>query len=327
MAQVAAYSQQAEVIVAPRAELVRVHDLHKRYGQTQALAGLSLEVRPGELLAILGPNGAGKTTLIEILEGLRPADSGTATVLGANVRRKHGLRPVLHRIGVGMQKTVLPRLLTVSELLRMYASLYPHPRSPSELIARVHLADKRDAKLDGLSGGQVQRLAVALALVGDPEILFLDEPTSQLDPQARRAVWELLTEQLARKGGAILLTTHQMEEAQQLATRVAIIDHGKIIALGTPSELIAQSCPDHVLEFTTTPDAVLDGLGDRIVVDRTPLGPGTAKARLTTPRLEQVMERLMAARAAGRFVVEDVRMERQTLEDVFLKLTGRRIRD
>lgn len=307
--------------------LVHVDDLHKRYGETHALSGISLDVHAGEFLGILGPNGAGKSTLIEILEGLRNADSGTATVLGADAHRKNGLRPILHRIGVAMQKTVLPQRLTVAELLRMYASLYPHPRSPADLIARVHLEDKRNAKLDGLSGGQIQRLAIALALIGDPEILFLDEPTSQLDPQARRAVWDLLTEQIKRKGGAIFLTTHQMEEAQQLATRVAIMDHGKILALGTSSELIARYCPDHIIEFTTEADAVLDGLGNDAIVEVVPLGPSLSRARLKTSHLEQVMERVMTARASKRFAVEDVRVERQTLEDVFLHLTGRRIRN
>jgi ABC-2 type transport system ATP-binding protein len=305
--------------------MVRVDSLRKSYGATVALDGVSFEVGAGEVLAVLGPNGAGKTTLIEILEGLRRADDGVANVLGMDAREIAGARDIRARIGVSMQRTVLPPRLTVEEMARLYAALYPNGRSPEQLIDQVHLQEKRRAQIRELSGGQLQRLTVALAMVGDPDILFLDEPTSQLDPQARRAVWDLLDEHRARTRGVIVLTTHQMEEAAHLASRVLIMDHGRILAAGSPSMLVDRYRPGRVIEFTTTSDAALDRLGEAVETER--IGDRMLRVKVRTERLELVMEHLMAARAAGKLAVEDVRIERHTLEDVFLHLTGRRIRD
>ena len=310
--------------VAPQRLAVQVENLCKRYGQVQALDGVSFEAYDGEILGILGPNGAGKTTLIEVLEGLRSADSGIAKVLGADVRVKKYLKSIRDRMGVAMQKTELPLLLTVEELLRLYAAIFPRSRSPSELIARFQLEDKRGAKVRELSGGQVQRLSVALALIGNPKIVFLDEPTSQLDPQSRRVLWDILTDIKERAQRTVILTTHQMEEAQQICSRVAIMDHGKILTSGSPSHLIDQHCPGLVIHFRTQEGADLSILGPsarEVVVNGT-----SGHVSLHTDAMETTMEALMRARSEGRFSVEDLRVERKSLEDVFLHLTGRGIR-
>jgi ABC-2 type transport system ATP-binding protein len=307
----------------PRAAAIRVEKLRKTYGDLEALAGVSFEARTGEIFGILGPNGAGKTTLIEILEGLRNADGGTITVLGVEVP-KH-LDSIRDRIGIAMQKMALPSLLTVLETVRMYAVIYPRSRRPDELIAWVGLEEKRHTRITHLSGGQLQRLTVALALVGNPEILFLDEPTSELDPQGRRALWDILLDPQQRMNRTVVLTTHQMEEAQHLCNRVAILDHGQILAMGSPSELIDQYCPGQIIRFTTQTGADFEGCFAS--VERQALTPTRDTVTVRTDALEPAMEVLMAARLEGRFSVEDLRVERMTLEDVFLHLTGRRIRD
>ena len=233
-------------IGAQPAVAIRVEQLRKAYGDVEALAGVTFEVRAGEIFGVLGPNGAGKTTLMEILEGLRVADSGTAAVLGVDVPKQ--LHSIRDRIGIAMQKTALPPLLTVQETVRLYAVIYPHSQRPDDLIGSVGLEEKRRTLIRHLSGGQLQRLTVALALVGNPHILFLDEPTSELDPQGRRTLWDILLDPQKRTGRTVVLTTHQMEEAQHLCNRVAILDHGRILAMGSPSDLIDQYCPRMTLE-------------------------------------------------------------------------------
>ncbi len=302
---------------------IRVEKLRKTYEDVEALAGVTFEVRAGEIFGVLGPNGAGKTTLIEILEGLRLAESGTATVLGVDVP-KH-LDTIRDRIGIAMQKMALPPLLTVQETTRLYAVIYPRSQRPDALIASVGLEEKRHTLIHHLSGGQLQRLTVALALVGNPSILFLDEPTSELDPQGRRALWDMLLDPQKRMDRTVVLTTHQMEEAQHLCNRVAILDHGHILAIGSPSELIDQYCPGHVIRFTTQPNA--DFRGCFAPVERRALSPTRDAVTVRAKALEPAMEVVMAARLEGRCTVEDLRVERMTLEDVFLHLTGRRIRD
>ena len=312
---------------AQPAVAIWVEKLRKTYGDLEALAGATFEARRGEIFGILGPNGAGKTTLIELLEGLRRPESGTATVLGVDVPKHLDL--IRDRIGIAMQKMALPSLLTVHEVLRLYAGVYPRSEHPDQLIAWVGLEGKRRTRIHRLSGGQLQRLTVALALVGNPQILFLDEPTSELDPQGRRAVWDILLDPQRRKDRTIVLTTHQMEEAQQLCDRVAILDHGHILAMGSPAELIHQYCPGQVIRFTTHAHAPADfqecfGLGP---VERHALSPTRDTVTLHTDALEPAMEVLMAARLEGQCSVEDLRVERMTLEDVFLHVTGRRMRD
>src|ERR1700741_2550922 len=226
---------------------LRVRNLCKSYKDVKAVNGLDLEVRAGECFGLLGPNGAGKTTTVEICEGLTLPDSGEVEVLG---RRWSSDAPQLRqRLGIQLQDTQLSEKLTVHETVRLFRSFFQQGEGASAVIARVQLEEKASSRVGGLSGGQKQRLALACALVGDPDFLFLDEPTTGLDPQARRQLWDLIDEFRA-SGRTILLTTHYMDEAERLCDRVAIMDHGKVIALGTPRELIASIGIEHMLEFS-----------------------------------------------------------------------------
>src|SRR6187549_1324900 len=218
------------------APALSVRDLRKRYKDVVAVDGIDLDVAGGECFGLLGPNGAGKTTTIEICEGLTAPDGGDVEVLG--LRWTSDADQLRRRLGIQLQDTQLSDKLTVVETLRLFRSFYACGPSPDELIALVHLQEKRGARIAALSGGQKQRLALACALVGDPDLLFLDEPTTGLDPQARRQLWDLI-EDFKRSGRTILLTTHYMDEAERLCERVAIMDHGKIIALGSPRALVA----------------------------------------------------------------------------------------
>ena len=216
---------------------LRVSNLKKSYKDVVAVNGLELEVFPGECFGLLGPNGAGKTTTIEICEGLTDPDSGTVEVLG--LQWAHNAQELRERLGIQLQETQLPDKITVLETLQLFRSFYRQGPSAEDAMALVQLQEKRDSRVGNLSGGQKQRLALACALVGNPDLLFLDEPTTGLDPQARRQLWDLIT-RFKADGRTILLTTHYMDEAEQLCDRVAIVDHGKAIALGTPKELIAK---------------------------------------------------------------------------------------
>src|SRR5271167_846878 len=229
---------------------IRCRDLRKTYdGKVEALRGLDLEIRIGECFGLLGPNGAGKTTTIEILEGLLPSTSGEVEVLG----RTWGThsRELREMLGISLQETRLNEKLTVRETLELFASFYRYPRPALQVMEEMSLTEKSDAWVGKLSGGQKQRLAVATALVADPQILFLDEPTTGLDPQSRRQLWEIVR-QFQRRRGTVLLTTHYMDEAERLCDRLAIIDYGKIIASGTPEELIAGLSGHHVVEFAVS---------------------------------------------------------------------------
>ena len=228
--------------------------LVKRYGAVEAVRGLDLEVKRGECFGLLGPNGAGKTTTIEILEGLLEPTAGDVLVLGQHWNG--GQRALRERLGITLQETHLPDKSTVGEILQLFRSFYRDGRDVDDVLGKVALNEKRDARYEHLSGGQKQRLAVACALVGAPDLLFLDEPTTGLDPQSRRQLWELVVDFRAG-GGTVLITTHYMEEAERLCDRVGIVDHGKMIALGTPRELIASLGGQEVVEFTS--DAKLDG--------------------------------------------------------------------
>src|SRR5437899_10516211 len=235
----------------PRMALaIQCRDLHKRYpsrtAPVDAVNGLDLEVQEGECFGLLGPNGAGKTTTIEILEGLMQPTSGDVEILG----RRWGEDDVAlrQRLGISLQETRLGEKLTVRETLTLFRSFYGRGQSPETVMDRGELTEKADAYVGKLSGGQRQRLAVACALVGDPDLLFLDEPTTGLDPQSRRQLWDILRGFRAQ-GRTIMLTTHYMDEAERLCDRVAVVDHGKVIALGTPAELVAQIGGDHLIEF------------------------------------------------------------------------------
>jgi ABC-2 type transport system ATP-binding protein len=308
--------------LAPTSRAVHCRGLVKRYGDIVAVAGLDLEVARGECFGLLGPNGAGKTTTIEILEGLTEPDEGEVEVLGQTWNRNgHTLR---ERLGVSLQETQLNDKLTVDEILRLFRSFYRQGRDPDEVLATLALEEKRGARFGKLSGGQKQRLAVACALVGDPELLFLDEPTTGLDPQSRLQLWQQVTT-FREGGGTVLLTTHYMEEAERLCDRVAIVDHGRVIALGTPAELIRSLHAADVIEFLSDPllpDEELRRLPG--VSDLHRRGPNQALA--VTSVTESVPPLLAAIEKAGARLAY-LSTHRATLEDLFVSLTGRELRD
>jgi ABC-2 type transport system ATP-binding protein len=303
---------------------LQVRNLRKSYQDVVAVDGLDLEVFRGECFGLLGPNGAGKTTTIEICEGLNTPDSGEVLVLGRRWGKDD--RDLRERLGISLQETQFSEKLTVSETLHLFRSFYRAGASPDAVIGMVQLGEKAKARVGALSGGQKQRLALACALVGDPELLFLDEPTTGLDPQSRRQLWGLI-ESLKSAGRSILLTTHYMEEAERLCDRVAIVDHGKRIALGTPRELVADLKAEHVLEF-----AVTDGLN----VDEGPLRKieGVCSAsrqdgtyRLQVEQLHLAMPALLGELRRQGAQLAELRTHSATLEDVFVSLTGRYLRD
>jgi ABC-2 type transport system ATP-binding protein len=302
---------------------IRVRDLRKSYGETRAVDGISFEVRPGEVFGLLGPNGAGKTTTVEILEGLRRADSGEALVLGVDTsRHPEVLKP---RIGVALQTASLYPKLTVEELLTLFRSFYgARGRSPAELIERFDLVEKRKSQTRELSGGQRQRLAVALALVNDPELIFLDEPTTGLDPAARRALWGLVLD-LKRQGRTILLTTHYLEEAEVLCDRLAIMDHGRILEAGTTNELVDRHFKERSVRFTA-----IDSLGDerlRAIDGVVSLAHEDGEVVLYTRDVPATIGGVLDAAEALAVEPQNLIIRRPTLEDVFLALTGRALRD
>ena len=313
---------------APRPPAIRCAGLVKRYGDVTAVDGLDLTVAAGECFGLLGPNGAGKTTTIEILEGLTSADAGEVEVLGQRWRDGATDRQLRERLGIQLQETKLPEKLSVEETVRLFASFYRGARTVDEVLAQVELGEKRRAWYSKLSGGQKQRLAVACALVNKPELLFLDEPTTGLDPQSRRQLWHVIAGFRAA-GNTVLVTTHYMEEAERLCDRVAIMDHGTVIALGTPRELIATLGADHVVEFT------LAGDGGATALDGDLRGlPGVRAVRLhdgvvslTVAGLHETLPALMGLLAGRQLALASLTTHHASLEDVFVSLTGRHIRD
>jgi ABC-2 type transport system ATP-binding protein len=297
----------------------------KRYGEVVAVDGLDLEVAAGECFGLLGPNGAGKTTSVEILEGLTPPDAGEVQLLG-EAWRGDGLA-LRARIGVQLQETKFPEKLKVSEVIALFRSFYARGPGVAETLRLVGLEEKRAAYVRTLSGGQKQRLSLACALVGDPELVFLDEPTTGLDPQSRRQSWDII-EDLKRRGRSVLLTTHYMEEAARLCDRVAIMDHGRLIALGTPRQLVASLGAEHVVEFAVAADggeplaAALRALPS---VER--VAHEDASWRLTVREVHVAVPALLDALAARGEAPTRLTTHHATLEDVFMSLTGRRLRD
>jgi ABC-2 type transport system ATP-binding protein len=296
----------------------------------QAVDGLDLEVARGECFGLLGPNGAGKTTTIEICEGLTAPDDGTVEVLGLNWRT--GAGELRQRIGIQLQETQFPDKLTVEETLRLFRSFFKRGISVDKLIETAQLEEKRKSRVGGLSGGQKQRLAMACALVGDPELLFLDEPTTGLDPQARRHLWDLV-DGLKQAGRTIILTTHYMEEAERLCDRVAIMDHGRVIALGTPQQLIATVGGEDIVEFAVGGNETGGGHG---AIDPALLTaiPGVQSHRvdaglhqLSVSELHLAVPRIFAALTGQGLHLSEFRTHSATLEDVFVRLTGRNLRD
>jgi len=302
--------------------VVSCKGLRKYYADVKAVDGLDLSVIRGECFGLLGPNGAGKTTTIEILEGLTPANSGEVRVLGMSWSDDE--RELRERIGISLQETQLNEKLTVLETMRLFRSFYKSGLDPEELLRDLSLDEKRDARVGKLSGGQKQRLAVACALIGDPEVLFLDEPTTGLDPQSRLQLWEVVA-RFRAKQGTVLLTTHYMEEAERLCDRIAIVDHGHLIALGTPKELIARLEAPNVIEFTSDPIVAADALAEVSGFHgATRRGDGwllrVDSLAVAVPQLIAIVER-----NGGRLGA--LSTHAATLEDLFVSLTGRELRD
>jgi ABC-2 type transport system ATP-binding protein len=302
-----------------------VNDLKKYYGQTRAVDGISLTVEAGEVFGMLGPNGAGKTTTTEIIEGLRLPDAGTVRVLGLDVKRQ--ARQVKERIGVQLQTTALYPRLTVREVLTLFATFFHGPkRSTDELIDLVNLREKEKTLSKDLSGGQRQRLSVALALINRPEIVFLDEPTTGLDPQARRAMWETIR-QIQAAGATVFLTTHYMDEAQRLCDRVAVVDAGKIIALNTPAALISEHFRERAIEFELSGPMPAEGTFRALKGVTRPAVREGEHVTLYSADTTATLGHLTDLSESGQLKFDDLHVRRATLEDVFLKLTGKHIRE
>jgi ABC-2 type transport system ATP-binding protein len=274
---------------------IAVADLRKSYGRREVLHGLSFTVEPGEVFALLGPNGAGKTTTVEILEGYRKRDGGSVRVLGEDPERAGG--GFRARIGIVLQSSAVYPLLTVREIVELFAGYYPHPRNAGEVIDLVGLAEKRDARVRTLSGGQLRRLDLALALVGDPELLFLDEPTTGFDPGARRQAWETIRG-LRELGKCILLTTHYLEEAHRLSDRLAILREGRIVVTGSPQDLLSEHAGVEI-RFRRN--------GREVVID--------------TDQPTRVLHELTSQALADGVELEALEVRRRTLEDLYLELT------
>jgi ABC-2 type transport system ATP-binding protein len=301
--------------------VIRVTDIHKAYGRTIAVGGVSFDVRAGEIFGLIGPNGAGKTTTMECVEGLRAPDRGSISVLGLDpARHRYALQ---ERIGVQLQEAQLQKRIKVREAVHLWATLYRQPLDGDRLIEQLGLGDKRNAWFMTLSGGQKQRLFIALALVNDPEVVFLDELTTGLDPQARRAIWELVRG-IRVRGKTVVLTTHLMEEAERLCDRVAIIDHGRIIDIGTPAELVRRHCPERTVIVATADVTAAERLRAVAQVQSVTV----EGLQLTVRGIgDDLVTEVIHCLGEHRLRVSDFRTEVRTLEDVFLRLTGHAIRD
>jgi ABC-2 type transport system ATP-binding protein len=302
--------------------ILRVENLEKRYEDVHAVRGVSFSVNEGEVFGLLGPNGAGKTSTIEVLEGLRVPDGGRVSVCGYDPQKSPN--ELKHEIGAALQSTSLPDKIRVTEALRLFASFYKRRRKPEELLKRFGLEEKRNAFYSQLSGGQKQRLALAIALVNDPKVLFLDEPTAGLDPQVRREIYDII-EELKRDKKTIVLTTHYIEEAERLCDRVAIVDHGQVIAEGTPRELKQRSGDTTRVEVRLarpTTNGSLKGL-DGVVDARELDGGYVLHCHKTAPAIVSLVKHLDAEQNE----LVSLEIATPSLEDVFIELTGRRLRD
>jgi ABC-2 type transport system ATP-binding protein len=300
-----------------------VRRLRKAYKDVTAVDGVDLDVRPGECFGLLGPNGAGKTTTLEICEGLAIADSGDVEVLG--LRWERDATELRQRLGIQLQETQLSEKLSVLETIRLFRSFYRQGPEPSAVIALVQLDEKQNSWVGTLSSGEKQRLALACALVGDPDLLFLDEPTTGLDPQGRRQLWELI-EQFKRGGRTIVITTHYMEEAERLCDRVAIMDHGKVIALGAPGELIATVGAEHIVEFSAGSAAkTLEMRALRGIDGVRAVTAENAHVRMQVTELHRSVPALLDELARQGVTLTALRTRSASLEDVFVALTGRQL--
>ncbi len=303
--------------------VIEVRNLKKTYGEKNAVDDISFTVNEGEIFGLLGPNGAGKSTTAEIVEGLRPADSGSISILGMDVQKN--AEEIKQRIGIQLQAPSLLPLLSVEEILDLFASVYRHSIPVEKLLDMVALKESRKVLVKNLSGGQQQRLSVAIALVNDPEIAFLDEPSTGLDPQARRGLWTVI-ENMRSQGKSVFLTTHFMEEAERLCDRIAIMDSGKIIALGAPDELIDTYFKESAIEFepeNPIPQEVLQNFAaaTNVAIDGTVVAVYSSDITATLSSIMQYAEYRGIKRE-----LKNLHVRQASLEDVFLKLTGRRIR-
>jgi ABC-2 type transport system ATP-binding protein len=309
---------------------VQCRDLRKTYdGKFEAVRGLSLEIQTGECFGLLGPNGAGKTTTIEILEGLLQPTSGEVSIFGRSWREN--AREMREWLGISLQETRLSEKLSVRETVELFASFYSEPRSSDEVLEQLQLTEKADSWVGKLSGGQRQRLAVATALVCNPKILFLDEPTTGLDPQSRRQLWDIIRE-FQRAGGTVLLTTHYMDEAERLCDRLAIVDHGQIIAEGSPPDLIERLGGHHVVEFAV--GARADGNSDGAVLETWRALPSVESVReddgmvaLSVKEPHLTIPALLEAVGKQGSELQHLTTRQASLEDVFVRLTGRHLRE
>lgn len=302
--------------------VIECRNLKKHYADVKAVDGLDLSVLRNECFGLLGPNGAGKTTTIEILEGLNTPDSGEVRILGLTWRANE--RELRERIGLSLQETQLSEKLSVIETLRLFRSFYRSGPHPDDLLRDLSLDEKRDARVGKLSGGQKQRLAVACALIGEPDILFLDEPTTGLDPQSRLQLWDVVA-RFRAGGGTVLLTTHYMEEAERLCDRVAIVDHGHLIALGTPAELIAKLDAANIVEFSSEP--ALDEETLLAIADCHGVSRRGEKWQLRVDSLAVAVPQLLQVVEARGAKLQTLSTHAATLEDLFVTLTGRELRD
>src|SRR3984893_3742774 len=303
---------------------IYVHGLRKSYGDLEAVKGIDFEVQAGEVFGLLGPNGAGKTTTVEILEGLRPRTAGEVRVMEFDPDRQK--KQLKDRIGACLQATNLPDKITVREALDFFGSLYSRKADSDSLIKRLQLWDKKDAGYATLSGGQKQRLALALALINDPQMLFLDEPTTGLDPQVRLEIRDLIEELRAEKR-TILMTTHYIEEAERLCDRVAIMDAGEIIAMGTPRELQEKSANQSSIEIKLTQPLTEVSLPQWPESIRNVLSEDRHRITVYSKRPARTLVEMVKWVDTHGFELDDVRLSRPTLEDVFIELTGKKLRD
>jgi ABC-2 type transport system ATP-binding protein len=305
---------------------IQCRDLRKTYdGKVEAVRGLNLEIQTGECFGLLGPNGAGKTTTIEILEGLLAPTSGEVSILGHRWRDHE--REMREWLGISLQETRLSEKLTVRETIELFASFYRQPRPCEEVLEQLQLTEKADSWVGKLSGGQRQRLAVATALVCNPKILFLDEPTTGLDPQSRRQLWDIIR-QFQRDGGTVLLTTHYMDEAERLCDRLAVVDHGQIIAEGSPADLIDRLGGHHVVEFSVSgysDGAILQAWNGLPSVESVRQDDGMIALNVKQPHLT-IPALLDAIDKQGR-QLQHLTTRQASLEDVFVRLTGRHLRE
>ena len=304
-----------------RQPVIHVAAIRKTYGTTVAVDEVSFDVQAGEIFGLIGPNGAGKTTTMECVEGLRRPDRGAISVLGLDPRRQ--AYALQERIGVQLQEAQLQKRIKVREAVGFWASLYRAPVDGDRLIEQLGLSDKRNAWFMTLSGGQKQRLFIALALINDPELVFLDELTTGLDPQARRAIWDLVRG-IRQRGKTVFLTTHLMEEAEKLCDRVAILDHGRIIDIGTPAELVRRHCPERTVIVVTEDSTALERFR---AIPQVESVSSHGVQHTIRGRGDDLLAQLIHCVAEHRMNVTDFRTEVSTLEDVFLKLTGHLIRD